>query len=153
VSAQRSCRVAPPPSPGKRPPPAEIIEVSAKLDAFEQYMHDCGLYSIEDMRPVNEMRMTARWKLGKALKAIGRGHGPGRGKKNHTDSDSFKALLKDLGLQFTTAQAAERIGTLPEKELRSAFAEWKERGELLQPVLKRIRCRPRRYAAHLSDAP
>jgi hypothetical protein len=30
-------------------------------------MHDCGLYSIEDMRPVNETRMLARWKLGRAL--------------------------------------------------------------------------------------
>jgi hypothetical protein len=28
-----------------------------------------------------------------------------------------------------------------------------ERGHLLQPVLKRIRCRSRRCAAHLSDAP
>jgi hypothetical protein len=25
---------------------------------------DCGLYSIEDMRPTNELRMVARWKLG-----------------------------------------------------------------------------------------
>jgi hypothetical protein len=32
-------------------------------------MHDCGLYAIEDMRPVNELRMRARWKLGRALKA------------------------------------------------------------------------------------
>jgi hypothetical protein len=58
-------------------------------------------------------------------------------------------VTNDLKLTKPTALAAQRIGTLPEKELRSAFAEWKERGELLQPVLKRIRCRPRRYAAHL----
>ena len=32
------------------PSPAEIIEISAKLEAFEHYMHACGLYSysIED---------------------------------------------------------------------------------------------------------
>jgi hypothetical protein len=28
--------------------PAEIVEISAKLEACEQYMHACGLYSIED---------------------------------------------------------------------------------------------------------
>lgn len=114
-------------------------------------MHDCGLYSIEDMRPVNETRMLARWKLGRALDKIERDtHGPGRGKKALSGLTGF---LDQLGMTKPTALAAQRIGTLPEKELKSAFAEWKERGELLQPVLKRIRCRPRRYAAHLSDAP
>ena len=52
--------------------PAEIKEIAAQLDAFESYMHDCGLYSIEDMRPINEARMRARWKLGRALKMVER---------------------------------------------------------------------------------
>ncbi len=26
-------------------------QTDGELDAFEQYMHGCGLYSIEDMRP------------------------------------------------------------------------------------------------------
>jgi hypothetical protein len=114
-------------------------------------MHDCGLYSIEDMRPVNEMRMTARWKLGRALAKIERASTGPAGKRVRLSS--LTQLLESLGLTKQTANDAEHIGTLPEKELRSAFAEWRERGELLQPVLKRIRCRPRRYAAHLSDAP
>jgi hypothetical protein len=36
-------------------------------------MHDCGLYSIEDVRPVNELRMKARSKLGRALAKVERG--------------------------------------------------------------------------------
>jgi len=55
--------------------PVEIKEIGAKLDAFEQYMHDCGLYNIEDMRPINEARMAARWKLGRALAKIDRAQG------------------------------------------------------------------------------
>jgi hypothetical protein len=110
-----------------------------------------SLDPIEDMRPVNETRMLARWKLGRALDKIERStHGRGRAKKAPS---GLTAFVSDLDLTREAANQAQRIGTLPEKELRSAFAEWKERGELLQPVLKRIRCRPRRYAAHLSDAP
>ena len=69
--------------------PVEIKEINAKLDAFEQYMHDCGLYSVEDMRPINETRMAARWKLGKALAAVERGNGPGRGQKMSGGQTSF----------------------------------------------------------------
>jgi hypothetical protein len=36
-------------------------------------MHDCGLYSIEVMRPINETRMAARWKLGQALAKVEHG--------------------------------------------------------------------------------
>jgi hypothetical protein len=47
-------------------------------------MHDSGLYSIEDMRPINEARMRARWKFRRALKQFERLDGPGprsRGKR------------------------------------------------------------------------
>jgi hypothetical protein len=37
-------------------------------DASREAIDDCG--SIEDMRPVNELRMKARWKLGRALAAV-----------------------------------------------------------------------------------
>src|SRR3954451_8561859 len=55
--------------------PAEIKEIGAKADAFEQYMHYCGLYDIQDIRPVNELRMKARWRLGKALRLVERARG------------------------------------------------------------------------------
>jgi N6-adenosine-specific RNA methylase IME4 len=110
--------------------PAEIIEISAKLDAFEQYMHDCGLYSVEDMRPINETRMRARWKLGRALAEVQRDSGPGRGNIEKKLS-GFTSFLADLGMTKPTAQAAQRIGTLPANELAKAFDQWRERGELL----------------------
>jgi hypothetical protein len=56
----------------------EAPPIECRVDnvhAFEQYMHDCGLYGIEDMRPVNELRMKARWKLGAALAKVTRALG------------------------------------------------------------------------------
>jgi hypothetical protein len=32
-------------------------------------------YSIEDVRPINELRMVARWRLGRALAKVERGQG------------------------------------------------------------------------------
>src|SRR5258706_9321217 len=87
--------------------PAEIIAISAKLDAFEQYMHDCGLYSIEDMRPINETRMKARWKLGGALAVVARG--AGRPDNSGAPRPNFKAFIRDLSLKDTAAKEAQRI--------------------------------------------
>src|ERR1700757_1575933 len=83
--------------------PFVIKEINAKADAFEQYMHDCGLYSIEDMRPINETRMLARWKLGRALAQVERGAGPGRGKKVSGDQTSFRDLLRSIDLDKNVA--------------------------------------------------
>jgi N6-adenosine-specific RNA methylase IME4 len=110
--------------------PADIKEIAAQLDAFESYMHDCGLYSIEDMRPINEARMRARWKLGRALKAVERTAGPGRGKVEKTLS-GFTSFLKDLGLTKPTALEAQRIGAMPEDKLIKAFEQWRQRPDLL----------------------
>src|SRR3974390_2868082 len=59
----------------------EIIEIAARVDAFDESMENCGLYPSEDMRPINETRMEARWKLGQALAQIERGK-PGPRKDN-----------------------------------------------------------------------
>lgn len=66
----------------------------------------------------------ARWKLGKALAKAERVQG------NRTSLSGLTKLLASIGLTKPTALAAQRIGTLPEKELRSAFTEWKARGDL-----------------------
>lgn len=108
--------------------PVEIKDINARLDAFEQYMHDCGLYSIEDMRPINETRMLARWKLGRALKEVQRAVHPGKGKVALT---SLTSLLMKLSLTRPTALEAQRIGALPKEALSKVFAKWCERGELL----------------------
>jgi|HubBroStandDraft_2_1064218.scaffolds.fasta_scaffold74165_2 hypothetical protein len=47
--------------------PAEIIKIEVSLDAVERCMRGTGLYPIEEMRPVSEARMRARWRLGAAL--------------------------------------------------------------------------------------
>jgi len=100
--------------------PEEIIQIEAKLDAVEQWMHDTGLYDTEEIRPINETRMWARWKLGQALAGMERGKGPGRGKREKKLS-GFTSFLSDLGLTKPTAMAAQRIGTLPERELEKAL--------------------------------
>jgi hypothetical protein len=69
--------------------------------------------------------MLARWKLGKALAAIERGTGPGRGKKAGAERPSFRAYLRDVlngQLKDTAAKEAMRIGALPDGErARSAI--------------------------------
>jgi|GEM_PF-1282477 len=130
--------------------PGEIIEIGAQLDAFETYMHDCGLYSVEDMRPVNEVRMLARWKLGQALAKVERTHvaGPGRGRSEaKTALSSLTLFLENLGLTKPTALDAQRIGTLPKLELERAFTEWRERGELLHYADLILIARPYWYKA------
>jgi hypothetical protein len=49
-----------------------------------------------------------------------RGAGPGRGKKIQSESESFLQYLKKISLSWDGAQAAQRLGTLPEKELAKA---------------------------------
>ena len=105
--------------------PVEIKEIGAKLDAFEQYMHDCGLYNIEDMRPINEARMAARWKLGRALAKIDRAQG------NRTSERGFTKFITDLGLTKPTAQEAQRIGCLPDEEMARIFEEARNEVRLL----------------------
>jgi N6-adenosine-specific RNA methylase IME4 len=102
--------------------PAAVLEIETKLDLAERYMRDSGLYADADIRPVNETRMTARWKLGRLLAEVERGHGPGRGKKKDDDHPSFLAYLKQIKLDKQAAILAQRIGTLPEGELEKAFA-------------------------------
>ena len=108
----------------------EIIEIEAKLAAIESYMRDAGLYDTSEIRPVNETRMRARWKLGQALANVEREAGPGRGKKISSGLKSFMTFLKSLGTTPQTAMAAQRIGTLPEIDLAKALASAREQDVL-----------------------
>ena len=80
-------------------------------------------YRNEGIRPVNEMKMRARWKLGRALAEVERGAGPGRGKKTDAARPSFMTYINSLGLKKQSAQEAQRLGTLPEDELEAALAQ------------------------------
>ena len=66
------------------------------------------------MRPINELRMAARWKLGGALAQAERAKHPGKGK---VASASLTSLLTRITLDRQTAMEAQRIGTMPDDEL------------------------------------
>jgi hypothetical protein len=62
--------------------------------------------SVEDMRPMNELRMQARWKLGRALREVERAPtGPIGGR---VASSGLTQLLTELDLTKQTAHAAQR---------------------------------------------
>jgi hypothetical protein len=104
--------------------PAEIKEIEDKLGAIEQYMKNTGLYTFDEMFPVNVAKVKARWKLGRALAAVERGRGErtdltsgeGRPKSN------FKAFVQRLDLNPTTAKEAQRIGAMPDEEREKVCA-------------------------------
>jgi hypothetical protein len=80
------------------------------------------------MRPINELRMRARWKLGSALAVVERATHPGKGK---LASASLTSLLTRLALNRQTALEAQRIAALPDEVLAKAFALWRQRNDLL----------------------
>jgi N6-adenosine-specific RNA methylase IME4 len=127
--------------------PEDLVQIEAQLNALEGYMRDAGLYSIDVIRPVNETRMRARWKLGRLLAEVERGAGPGRGKKVSHAGTSFRAYLDELKLNKNRAQEAQRIGTLPDCELEKAFAEARKRDSLLTFADLIHRARPYWYHA------
>jgi N6-adenosine-specific RNA methylase IME4 len=102
--------------------PAEVIALEKTIELAEKHMHDSGLYSDDDIRRVNELRMRARWKLGRLLALVERGAGPGRGQKMIQAGSSFSAFIESLGLPKTDALRAQRIGAMPEAELEKALA-------------------------------
>jgi hypothetical protein len=105
-------------------------------------MHDCGLYSVEDMRPINETRMAARWKLGKALAAVERGKPGPVGKDNRVAHAYLKTLLAELKLDKTVARDAQRIGCMPDEEMARAFEQARSEATLLHYGELIIRARP-----------
>jgi N6-adenosine-specific RNA methylase IME4 len=105
--------------------PDEVRRVENGIDMFESYMRAAGLWTLDQIRPVNETRMRARWKLGRLLAAVERGK-PGPASPEDVSAglkQLFGDLLKTLGLDHQTANEAERIGMLPEDDLEKALAE------------------------------
>jgi hypothetical protein len=90
-------------------------------------MNASGLYTADQIRNVNELRMRARWKLGQLLAPVERGQtiGPGRGHVGETVGGArppFIAYLEELKLKGTVAKEAQRIGALPAPEFDKALA-------------------------------
>jgi N6-adenosine-specific RNA methylase IME4 len=114
---------------------AEIVDIEAKIEAIETYLRRSGLAkNLAEMWPVREARLEARWKLGRVLAEMERRPGPGRGKKDVSEGNTFSALLERLGLDRKAAMLAQRIGNLPEQELFAAFADARARKIILDFV-------------------
>ncbi len=97
--------------------PADIVNLEAEIEAIWHLMRAAGLYDTAEIRPVNEMRMRARWKLGRALANEERSDVRRKG------SGWFVNLLNKLKITRPTAMTAQRIGALPDDELEKAFVE------------------------------
>jgi N6-adenosine-specific RNA methylase IME4 len=108
-----------------------VIEIEAKLVGIENYMRAAGLYNTQQIRPFNEARMRARWRLGQLLAEIERGAGPGRGKKEGAPRPSFRSYIREIGLAETAAKEAQRIAALPESDLAKALARARARDTLV----------------------
>jgi N6-adenosine-specific RNA methylase IME4 len=106
---------------------AETVRaIERDLEKAEDLMRASG-YEVETIRPVNELHMRARWRLGRVLMEVERASHPGKGK---VASSSLTSLLRALELTKQTAQAAQRIGSLPDAELDKALADAHQRGVL-----------------------
>ena len=84
--------------------PGEILTVEAQIDGLEHALRQAG-FDIEVVRPINELKVWARWKLGRALAKVERGSGPGRGKKKDEAQPSFAAFINAIGLDKARAIA------------------------------------------------
>jgi len=103
--------------------PQEALNVGAGAAGIEEMMRKSGLYRTEEIRPVRELFLDSRWTLGRMLRKVLRGAGPGRGKKKDQSDPSFTGELQRLNLNKARAIEAQRIGTLPEPEKAKTYRE------------------------------
>jgi N6-adenosine-specific RNA methylase IME4 len=108
----------------------EVLRLEGAIDSAEAWIKKNGL-GIENVRPANEARMWARWRLGQLLALIlTRPAGKRRGSEI-TGLPQKKAELERLGLAGKTVVTAERIGCLPRGELAGALKKAREQGVLM----------------------
>jgi hypothetical protein len=98
--------------------------------------------AVEDMRPINETRMAARWKLGKALAQVERGRPGPVGKDTSAQRTYLKDLLREIDLAKTVAMEAQRIGCMPDEEMARAFEQARGEARLLHYSELIVRARP-----------
>jgi len=127
--------------------PAELVEIEAKLGAIEAFLKSSGYNAdIEELRPVNELRMRARWMLGQALAKVERSP-PGPRKDKSQTGNYFRDYIKDLNLNKNRVQEVQRIGTLPDADLETAFAHARD-NEVLTTTSELVKiARPHWYKA------
>jgi N6-adenosine-specific RNA methylase IME4 len=110
----------------------EALQLLGEADAIEDVLCDAGYRNnTAIIRPANEARFEARWRLGQLLEKVERATGPGRGKKVSRAGTSFRAYLSDIGLNKNRANECERIGAIPTRDkLLKAFSETEREGVL-----------------------
>lgn len=117
---------------------ASVAKICIAIDILEDAMKKAGYATdLANIRPANEARFEARWKLGQLLAKVERDRpGPRRRDSSRAENQLPKKanVLKDIGLDKTRASEAERIGAIPsESLLRKAFAE-AEKNNVLNTV-------------------
>jgi hypothetical protein len=109
--------------------PDEVLKIEAEIAGIESWMEKSGL-GLAQIRPVNECKMRARRRLGELLTLIMRGGGPGRGKKNADNRQSFMADLERWKLRRDTAQRAQLMAASPIAEFEKALRAFEKANEL-----------------------
>src|SRR6516164_4125441 len=88
-------------------------------DAIETTMCEAGYRkNTEAIRPVNEARFEARWRLGQLLAKAERRPGARSDLVSARDEVGFRNYLRKLGLNKDRANECERIAAIPEDKLR-----------------------------------
>jgi hypothetical protein len=146
----------------KEKEPAAVAKMMALADGLEETMKTAGLYNTKEIRPANEARFIARWKLGQLLEKKER-QKVIRGKAGSITKlgKSILKYLDEIGLDKNRAAEVQRIGAIPDEEkLRKAFKEAEDndilntvRGmiEFARPWFK-IETRKRKHKAVQADA-
>jgi N6-adenosine-specific RNA methylase IME4 len=111
---------------------AKVLNLMAAADSIEEAMANAGYRgNIVALRPANELRFEARWKIGQLLAKIEKRQGA---RTDLTSSRSgnklFEAYLKEIGLNKNRANECQRIGAIPESKLKKAFEEKEKEGVL-----------------------
>lgn len=106
-----------------------MTDLVGAADSIEEAMCNAGYRrDTEAIRPANEARFEARWKLGQLLAKVERR--VGRPSENCPGSGQFRAYLTDIGLNKNRANECQRISAIPEAKLRRAFEETAQEGVL-----------------------
>ena len=106
-----------------------MTDLVGAADSIEEAMCNAGYRrDTEAIRPANEARFEARWKLGQLSAKVERR--VGRPSENCPGSGQFRAYLTDIGLNKNRANECQRISAIPEAKLRRAFEETAQEGVL-----------------------
>jgi hypothetical protein len=107
----------------------EALKCLALADTVEEAMCAAGYRrNTAAIRPANEARFEARWRLGQLLTKVERAHGGDR--RSSSRAGTLKSYLHGIGLNKNRANECERISAIPRDKLRKAFEETEREGVL-----------------------